>query len=328
LVALPLWVHLFPEPDSTDNRWVAERITGWTEYVAPDMLDPWVRAFEVSPALFWGLLLSILVFRWLGSFSEGIIRSGARRLWRIRAAGRTFSSPVPSLLRRVRNGRFYQSGIQKVKWYDLPIIFGLLLIASSIYALCAAATQVHLSFAERGHCKRGTPLQEKIRAFRFSPAEVCHPTGLKVEKGHRYEVIFRMVDEWHDGEIRGTPEGIRASKLGPVGFAGIPFRRIVDAGYLQPIYQIRPINLSEERIPRVSMKTLALLGEDGVPPGPNRLYRGAFTAEETGELFLFANDASFLGEIDFFYSGKYGNKGLAVVSIRDVFAPVDASAEE
>ncbi|HUQ12704.1 MAG TPA: hypothetical protein VM055_00320 [Novosphingobium sp.] len=64
------------------------------------------------------------------------------------------------------------------------------------------------------------------------------------------------------------------------------------------------------------------LGDDD--PGSDGLFRASFVARETGELFVFVNDAAFLRQRRTFYCN---NQGTARVQIRDIDAEIDAARE-
>jgi hypothetical protein len=97
--------------------------------------------------------------------------------------------------------------------------------------------------------------------------------------------------------------------MGLVGIAGAPFRRVVEANYLQPVVEIRRPPESW-RVDSLFITALPLTQE-----GPS-LYAAVFTAGHDGELFVFANDAVSLLQPTFFYQAPPGrNHGTAALLI-------------
>ncbi|HEY7811432.1 MAG TPA: DUF2235 domain-containing protein [Allosphingosinicella sp.] len=327
----PIWAASFAYPRDADNRWMSSRLTGWSDYLLPDLLNPWVHAFETTPLVFGILLIVVLPIFWTaGTLQQGKIKTEMRALWKARCNGTPVQVPGGGGFAALRRVRIYQQLLRALKWAILPFVFGILLLAALLYLVVILWTQVALSVNERTWCAP-TPVQAKeagrVARFEFKTREKCNDSTLVVQKNHRYQVTFRVQGDWMDGQVRATPAGLKPGKLGIAGFIGIPLRRVVDAPYLAPIYQIRPVQRSPERVPRVVMRTLLLLGEDGKEAWPCRLYHGSFEARETGRLYMFANDAAVFGNAEPFYTGANGNSGMAQVMVRDIDALPDAGTD-
>ena len=128
-------------------------------------------------------------------------------------------------------------------------------------------------------------------------------------KGRRYRLELREEKPWFDGSHATNPLGLRARDMGAIGILGAPFRRVIEANYLQPIVEIRKPP-SGWRFDSLHMfaPPLRLLEPC--------LYAVEFTADHDGELFVFANDAVSLHDPAFFYRSKPGvNSGTAALSI-------------
>ena len=118
-------------------------------------------------------------------------------------------------------------------------------------------------------------------------------------KGRRYRIELREEQPWFDGSHATNPLGLRARDMGVVGILGSPFRRVIEANYLQPIVEIRKPP-SGWRFDSLHMfaPPLRLLEPC--------LYAVEFTADHDGELFVFANDAVSLHDPAFFYRSQPG----------------------
>ena len=75
----------------------------------------------------------------------------------------------------------------------------------------------------------------------FQTGDTCHAVRERVELGKRYRVELRVDenDPWFDGSHPTDPKGLRARDLGLAGILGGPFRRVIEANFLQPVIEIR-----------------------------------------------------------------------------------------
>ena len=341
LLIMPLYAQLFRYPGAADDRWVLERLTSWTHHILPGLFQPWVTAWETAPFLFW-LLAGLTLAGWLvGRRLEGSIRSDMHDLWKKRVE-KPFSEPDqrrPSLLQSIRSSKPYQHAVQDLKWYILPVAAGLLMLFGLGYLVVVLDAQTSLSFAERTMCPR-TMTKPIPGAPVFDASELCNATGQRVVRGHHYGVEFAVPGPalraksgkwypWDDGGHPTDPAGLPAYKLGLSGYLGVPFRRLTDAGYLQPLYEIRPDDDSDKRrTVQVKALNMTFTGVEG----ECLIYRADLVAAEDGALYLFANDAWMPWAGDFFYAGRgefrffrwafpingrTENKGFARVYIHD-----------
>ena len=328
LVATPAFAEAFMLPRTTDNRWLFERLSGWTKFF-PDFFQPWVRAFETSPLLFWVLITVVIAGMLTGNWLESRIHSRMNQMWDRRlnppqasAADDPYAKQaIPSVWQNIRNNEIYQRGIQIFKWYLLPIYVGLtFFFGAVIFIPWLLGAQFRLTLDERMTCQRSdTPLHTlPDRSFEIDTQALCNATGQEVRKGHRYalEIALPASGEWNwkDASIKASPEGVPAADLGLAGYFGAPFRRLADARYLQPLYQVRPPN-KENRYQAVLVNRLHPANY-GVEEGC-QIYRADFTPTESGKLFLYVNDAVGLIDRDFYYRN---NHGRARVYLHDLSA--------
>ena len=103
----------------------------------------------------------------------------------------------------LRNATWYKNTIWAMRMHVLPILFVLALawvvltssshilfnVADSTGAFCTgderAAKPVNLGIDQPGHD--------------FRTNQFCAPTGLKVRRGYRYEIVVEVTQEWSDG---------------------------------------------------------------------------------------------------------------------------------
>jgi uncharacterized protein (DUF2235 family) len=322
LATMPIWSDSVPKLLFADGRtWIDAplRVAG---ALLPGFVAPWLDTFADNPAYAGALLLCIWLTMRYSTTRERRLRDRANHIWH---AARAIEGPLPevpaeSRLARFRNSFTYQWGMQKFKWTFLPFVFIALIALVAAWLGAAGITQASLPTIERGTtlCQTAGEQLPPLQHYggRFAPSATCHAIGQTVANDARYRVELRVEDLWFDGSHPTNPMGLRARDLGAVGILGGPFRRVIEANYLQPVVEIR--RRRDWPWDSVHINPLALTEQE---PG---LFAGEFKATQDGELFVFANDAVALPWPTFFYQSKRGrNHGLAYLSItRLTEAPV------
>ena len=331
LVLTPLYALSLPFPRTTDNQWIFGRLTSGAK-VLPDVIQPWVRAFQSSPILFIGLAVVTAILSVIGGSLERSIRSKMRGLWLDRIRHRRLERTGTSVVRWLRTARAYQHAIQDLKWYILPGLIGVLMLFAIGYSLWVLAVQSRLSAVDPGLCPRtvanpATLPSDGEAAVEFKTSSMCNRTQLHVRTGQPYSVEFAVPTDartgkpnWKDASYDTDPRGFPAHRLGAVGLLGAPVRRLVDARYMQVIYEIRPLNDAKGARQPVFVHALDFAAPDTRNP-KCWIYRADFVANGEGELFLFVNDSVGLLKPDRFYtSPEYGNHGSANVYLHELHA--------
>jgi len=324
LVLMPAWVEeVYPPPVLSDGRtWLGTLIRG-TAVFLPSAVEPWIATYADNSVYFLLLAGATSLVILYSARCELRLRDQARRVWResIAIGGPPPRTSEPSGLQRFRNAIVYQRAIQAFKWAVLPngVVAPLILVAG-LWLAAGTYTQARLPWLEKGTslCSpMGPSLPElTVAQFDFSPRESCVPTGVSVRKGQPYLVTFDVVDEWRDSTYAASPEGLAASNLDlGIGYLGSIFRRVVHAGYLQPAIEIRP-GSRPRQLDNVYIYPLEVEREER----GGTSYVAEFTAEQSGELLMFANDSVSPFNLRYFYeeSGwtEKGNFGSACVTIR------------
>jgi uncharacterized protein (DUF2235 family) len=332
LLGLPLILSVLPQPPLLDDgrTWIGGLIR-LAAMVLPGFAGTWVEVYADNPfyfLLFGGVVLILLG---LGSWIERRLRDQSRGIWRQTITGQAPESR-PSRLAAFRNSRHYQRSLQVFKWYVLPdwVITPLALVASS-WLLFATYVQSTLPFLENGTtlCRAPGGLSPAItRVSRdFHTQDVCSASFGSVVEGSRYIVTFDVAEPWSDATLATSPEGLRAGEFPwGTGYLAAPLKRVIDAHYLQPLLEIRPIDKNGRLTRNTQIYPL-----DVRQVGDSRtLFRAEFKAARAGELFLFVNDAMLpfvgprWGNYDFRYFYQFsgsgdgptrGNHGSACVTV-------------
>ncbi|MEA3044066.1 MAG: hypothetical protein QOH47_1904 [Sphingomonadales bacterium] len=309
LAVLPLW----PAPASfcTDERCVLGTVFGWLKFVLPGFAEPWVDAFAAQPDATAILVVLVFLFMAGGKAAERRLRDKTRLIWKQALAGSITLPARVGPIRAMRTSPLYQAVLGFIKWRLLPFVFGLAMLLLLAWAATVAAVQVRLATGEgRGlFCTPQTPAM-----VAFDTAEPCNRTGLRLRRNRSYEMVFHLRDDWRDGNDPANdtdPRGIAAGDLSPpIGYLAALMRRVVSAGYLQPVAAIE----TGREMPAVQMHVLNFTERSP------RVFAAEFTATADGELILFANDAvpAWPFRAGYFYRGSRGqNHGTACVSISE-----------
>jgi uncharacterized protein (DUF2235 family) len=316
LATMPFWLASAGERICSDSRCVLGTIFGWLRYVLPGFAEPWIKTFSEGPGWTLILLLLILLFLNLGVTAERRLRDGSRGLWKAALAGDVGTDETRPAVRRMRTSSTYQGILGFIKWQVLPFAFGLMMLAVLAWTVALAAAQLRLSVGEgRGlFCRRDAP-----PGLLFETRNPCNPTGVKVGRGHTYEIRFYVQEPWQDGSDKAnatSPEGIEAGRFPyKLGYIAAPFRRVINARYLQPL---AAVSRRKSNFTKVDITTVHITALAPVAAGPNE-WVSEFKAPATGELSLFANDAvpPWPFRANHFYQGsdKSLNRGTACVAI-------------
>lgn len=329
LLGLPLFVGRLPTPPVlADGRtWIGGMIRLNT-LVLPSFAGKWVEVYANNPFYFFLLAGIIFMLLKLGSRLERTLRDEARAMWRRATAGELQPAPGPSWTQRFRTSRRYQRFIQLLKWHFLPNwIVTPVLLAVTFWLGLALYAQAALPFLENGDalCRpsRGGAAEIAPVMRDFLTRNVCSESFGRVVETQRYVITFDVVDPWYDSEVATSPLGIGAGDFPwGLGFVAAPFRRVLDARYLQPVVAVLPDSRHtwfDENI-QIYPLQLSAVGDSATH------YRAEVVAPRSGELFIFANDAMIpLGRLlhhRYFYESSgfgpddtRGNRGSACVTV-------------
>ncbi len=335
-VSLPAWIHTVPFPDTSAERAVVQRFVSWRHNVPTGYAEPWLVALETNWALWFATLLTAILLGNVGTHLERSARNSSHKLWHERIAGEAYTLPGQGGFSRLRNGPFYQRGMQVLRWRILPACAALVLALSAAWLLLAAVTQIRWAVYEPALCSGGQAPEGPVT---FGTWEECRPVA-SVERGHRYRIAITVGDPWLDGVspdgeggIPADPMGVRpglwSEKSGRVserpGLAssvalavGTPLRRLVDARYLQLGIKLQDRNDTRGEVPRVRLRLPDLRTRDG------KVFTEIYTAPADGILSIFVNDAALPWQ---HMGALYGNNcGTATIEVLDLDNRKESSA--
>lgn len=340
-LAATAWLVLMPfirswrqvEKICSDDRCILPWIISQTKILVPKFAERWIDAWASNPGAFTLGFAIVLFLLWFGRRSERKLRDGSLRIWSD-ALGRE-DGPARNrnaiaqfgwdALRAVRTSGVYQWVVSGVKWRLLPLILGLFMLTSLIYAVEVIFGQAWLNIAERrGYLcaaaadRPGPEISGPIEVD-FDISKSCTPAGVRVRAGDQYRVTFREVGSpggepgaWFDRTVPGTPRGITARRMGWKGQLAAPFRRVVGARYIQPLAEIRSRSAAG---PAVELRKIVVTESET----EMNVYHGAFEAKRSGALFFSVNDVALpFGLHRFFYGNNRGTAKIIVTPHRPV----------
>ncbi len=270
----------------------------------PGFLEPWFVAFRDAPGFVLIGAVAIGILWFLGSGLQRTVRDVARIAWHS-PEGYPALSGWHYAVYRLRRFGAYRAGFYLLTHWILPTA---IMFWFFWWLAFGTANTLGLFCKPTGHAtevvEAGADAQKSVGyAAAFSTKELCHPTGLKVTHGEKYEVQLSIPenDPWIDKNIPTDPNGFVLGSLRQVG--GIPFKRLIWSNWFRPIIRVGGPGL-EEHLP-----TFVQDASD------RKLWKADFTARSDGEVFIYVNDTSiFLPWLwHLFYDN---NKGSAAVSLR------------
>lgn len=341
LVSMPMWDGLLPLPRvCDDDRCFARPVLEALNVVTGGYAGPWVDAFSAEMLATFVLLAAIVLLFAYGSAYELRLRGRARHAWRValkveQGGSGKANSRGPAA---IRDRRGYQATMGAFKWKIMPAVTGLLLLLGGLHLGGAFLFQtVVLPWQERhaAYCADVAPDHPVIDgaarpAVYLDTAATCSSVGHRVVDGATYSVRVTVLPgppgpaAWRDGSAPATPaRGEGADLSWWADLAGVPYRRVLLAGWMQPLASVRPPDQANESgwrrlVGRGVAVTRLRLACDPSSGG----YVGRFRAAQSGNLSLFVNDAMLpldtsQGGIRFAPMGSLyrNNSGSAVVQV-------------
>jgi hypothetical protein len=217
-------------------------------------------------------------------------------------------------------------------------------------AYCVATTQAKLQSTATGEGR--SDQYEKLGGATFRTDSICHATGLRLVVGRKYRIRLDMEEgvdgEWFDKGIRADVAGFAAENIRHYLASPLkrwwrenwfqPIARIGEVGnyehVLQPAAPLPSVRFKECRLPVKALSGWEALKDTPSPATaafkqgqldcearkrirPNRTLISDITADATGELFLYVNDAVLMIPrlTEVFYQNNSGSAKVTVTRI-------------
>lgn len=310
LLSMPMWDGLLPLPRvCADDRCFARPVLEALNTVTGGYAGPWVDAFSAEMLATFVLLTAIVLLFAYGSAYELRLRGRARHAWRValkleQGGSGKANSRGPAA---IRDRRGYQATMAAFKWKIMPAVTGLLLLLGGLHLGGALLFQtIVLPWQERhaAYCADVAPDHPVIEgaarpAVYLNTAATCSSVGHRVVDGATYSVRVTVLPgppgpaAWQDDSAPATPAwGEGADLSWWADLAGVPYRRVLLAGWMQPLASVRPPDrANESRWRRLFGHGVAVTRLRLACDPSSGGYVGRFRAAQSGNLSLFVNDA-------------------------------------
>ena len=219
-------------------------------------------------------------------------------------------------------------------------------------AYCVATAEAKILSGPK--MKPQSAQDEKLGGATFRTDSMCHATGLRLIAGRKYRIRLDMNEgvngEWFDKGIRADVAGFSAENMRHYTASPLkrwwrenwfqPIARIGEVGnyehVLQPDAPLPSVHFKDCRPPQEELSGLDAIKNTPLPApeefkkkqldceardpkrfGPNRVLISDITADATGELFLYVNDAILTvpGLTNVFYRNNSGSAKVTVTRI-------------
>lgn len=327
LVSLPWWHPRWQVLNSLNQLAInfgLRTVIGAIGKLLPDMVSPWIKAYQDQPGLF--CLLAVLYGATIGvgDWLQRRIFDAMRIRWNAvfpkPGAPQVGVEPGGLLYRlyRIRTRDVVRKVIFWWKRKFVPVVLLLALLVLAYYFVHRGLYQFENSAGLI--CRpSNSELKSELEAGKFPNKTLCWPTGVKAEKDRRYQIMLTLPEGqvWQDSALPTSLQGFSADKLQSrlsrlVLYVVQPLRRQPDELWFQPMAKIGSRGRDE----------YPLRPAAGVPTNlTGRTLNVEIKARNAGELFLFVND--FVSPIPAYQPTYDNNWGTATVTIK----PLDCEGE-
>ena len=315
LLFFPLWHVFWPPTACVGPQCLLSPAICAAGWLLPAVLQPWINAFAATPGRSVAALIAIALLLARSRNLQTRTRDDMRALWErsLHLHGMTLAPRRASAwIRRLRGSRAYQRFFQCLKWWALPVVFGMVLLVGSIalgialLGMSALRTGIWLAERHNVWCPPSSSSD-------FATNSTCVKLSTKAVAGtlYRVSVTVNVKDPWVDRTIDTNPVGFGPARMSFVGNLLSPLRRSMSGQWFQPMVKIVPDD------GMFAMVALEMQRADV----PEPRYTGQFTAPKSGDVYFFVNDVllpSWVPYADYLYRN---NLGSATISMEKVVAP-------
>ena len=322
LVLFP-WIWEAADPPACSGKHCAylEPFVATIGKFLPGWFDDWISAYRQYPGRFFMLAIALGIVMGIGKWLEGRIERRAVDAWShvsgVKPARDPDWGPLSRIARRARTTDWL---VDSYRWFArefLPFLF----FVASIVAGLVLVNRLGLEIADAAGwtCEKATDPAQLETADRksislanrqFTTSNPCFATGVKLLEGRTYRVQFEVSEPWFDSTTPASPEGFSNAKGGWIFYLATPLRRSWTATWFEPIARVDYVGRDRYRLKPHEVK------------GPNgettRVYSSKpFNAQNTGELFLFVNDAALALPGTTWWRKFYdNNRGAAKITVQ------------
>jgi hypothetical protein len=274
----------------------------------PDMAQPVVTFWQAHAVIFAFLAIILAGLLFSSTVVQRSLSYRMKGLWDGITKGKprpvSPATPPNDLIFKLRWHPAYRSTSEFLSQKAFPFVFGL--VALSAVALIVLGTINRGMFTVRTvagrTCAAATTLLPSQNGawpeIQFNNKDLCQTVGIELQAGRTYKVSITLPRGWKDKNVPSDLTGISTSAAPWVYIPALPFRRVLRAPWFVPVARIGVWT------PEYHMLTQKVT---------------EVTPRQTGQLFLFVNDAvGPPGLRSFFYEdNEPGPKDPAKVIVKE-----------
>jgi uncharacterized protein (DUF2235 family) len=315
LVAFWLFHSQNSEHEFNSRFRMVSELVRFVESFLPRSLHWWTDWYAGNPEWFAGGIIVLALLMAIGSSLSGTIQDSMRVIWQSHGARQAVAdNALQNGIYKFRNNTAYKWIIRTGRLHVAPFLLAFALLGVGLTAASHFAFNVADSMG--AFCKGAPPPlvavntgQAQNASIDFDTTALCAQTGLTVRAGYKYEITITVSDAWLDASTPTDPVGYRTSTAPLpsrlVLYSGIFLRRILFRPWFRLIARV-----GETGVDEYFLDPKRVTGE-GVPPNT---FRARFVAQQSGELFLYVNDAvvGFPWIASAFYKNNHGSAKISV----------------
>jgi Uncharacterized alpha/beta hydrolase domain (DUF2235) len=305
VVFIPFFVIYWPEFGRDTVGSFVNPVVNTAASFLPGFLEPWFVAFRDAPGFVLIGAIAVGVLMLIGKNLQETIHDASRVAWHTPSEAYVRLTGWRAAVYQLRRYRIYRVFFYVLTHWVVPtaimwwLFWWLAFGTANTLGLFCKPTGHAIDVTEQG----ATGQKSVGYADIFFTRELCHPTGLKVTHGERYQITLRIPDgdPWIDKVIPADPGGFVLGSWKQIG--GIPFKRLIWSNWFRPIVRVGSTGL-EEHLPDFVRDT-----------NDRSRWSAEFIARSDGEVFVYVNDTSifFPRLLTAFYDN---NKGSAWVELK------------
>ena len=275
----------------------------------PSFASYWIDAFKQAPTwlLLGGGALAVLLL--IGGRLQLRIHDKMRGLWRDNVDVPPHVAPPSDPLYRIRSSMAYRGFFYTLTYWVLP---GVCLLAI-VYGLAVGISRALFSIeASLGFVCAGSSALTEAKGQEtpvFVTKTLCHLTTVTVTKNQTYLITLKIMVPWRDENgIATDPNGFDWTKMAWKMWFGLPMRRLVTENWFQIVVRVGSQGLDEQVL------TTEIVPDADAAAPKDMVFVGKFTAKDSGEVFLFVNDAviGLPGLTNVFYANNAGEAKVTI----------------
>ncbi len=318
LLFFPLWHVFWPPTACVGPQCLLSPAIYAAGWLLPAILQPWINAFAATPARSIAALIIIAVLLARSRNLQTRTRDDMRTLWErsLHLHGTTLPPKrAPGWIRGLRGSRAYQRFFQCLKWWALPVVFGMVLLVGSI-ALGIALLGMGALRTAIWYAEYRNVWCAPSGGSNFATSSKCLtlPDSVKAGKLYRINVTVNANDRWVDDTIDTSPVGFGPARMSFRGNLLSPLRRSMSGQWFQPMLKIVP---DDGMFATFAMVALDMQRADVAEPR----YTAQFTAPASGRVYFFVNDVLLPDRVPGFDRFYRNNLGSATISLERVKTP-------